>query len=770
MVRLGRFFVEVRGLVEGVGFRPFVYRIAKKLGLSGWVKNDSKGVYIQVEGEVENIEKFLEIIKNDYPRVAEVFEVKVREVEVLGEKEFRILPSTSSQDKLPVIPPDIAICSECRNELFDVENKRFYYPFINCTNCGPRFSIIRDVPYDRCNTSMNEFEMCYFCRDEYNDIENRRFHAQPVACFECGPYIELFDSDFNRISLDYPLPESDRKEYTKNVIEIVSELILQGNIVALKGIGGFQLVCRADDDIAVRNLRLRKKREEKPFAVMFRNLEDIKKYCFVSEKEERIITSYISPIVLLRKKSNIGISSFVSPRNPFLGCMLPYSPLHLLLMERVNVPIVCTSANLSDEPICIDNNEAFERLKGIADFFLIHNRKIVRHVDDSVVKVTPRGNEIIIRRARGFVPKPILLESKLPPTLAVGGHLKNTIAIGFDEFVIVSQHIGDLETFESIKAFEKTIQDFMKFYDFKPRYVVCDLHPDYISTQFAERFSQDMKVNLVKLQHHFAHVLSVIAENNIFDKDVIGVAWDGTGFGTDGEVWGSEFLFVSKGKFERLFHLLPIPLIGGEKAIKEVYRIGIGLLLSSDLRDEAYRIFGNEKNFKQIVEMYSKGLYVNSSGAGRLFDGVSAIIGISRYSSFEGQSAMELEFSLYSSENINEEYEYDLSGNLIDWRKIVLGIVEDLKRGLPNNFISLKFHKTVVRIILDCIFTISRIKNCNNVVLSGGVFQNSFILDSVVEKLRESSMNVFVNQKVPPNDGGISLGQVFYSHYLGSVR
>ena len=768
---VSRFFIEVKGLVEGVGFRPFVYRNAKKLGLKGWVKNDSKGVYIEIEGRLESIEKFLEILKGNYPKVAEVFSISATEVKVLGDRDFIILPSTVSEEKFPVIPPDIGICEECKEELFSPENKRFLYPFINCTNCGPRFSIVNDVPYDRFNTSMNEFKMCDFCEFEYNDIENRRFHAQPVACFECGPHIELFDATGNSVFSFYPQDEMSRRKYTKDLISVVSSLILQGSIIALKGIGGFQLVCRADDDSVVRTLRLRKRREEKPFAVMFRSLEDIKEFCFVSKKEEEIILSYVSPIVILRKKRSSGISEFVSPGNPFLGCMLPYSPLHLLLMEEVKVPIVCTSGNLSDEPICIDNGEAFDRLKNIADYFLVHNRKIVRHVDDSVIKVTPKGNEIIIRRARGFVPKPILLEgvfhsTSLPPTLAVGGHLKNTIALSFKNFVIVSQHIGDLETFESVKAFERSIRDFMKFYDVKPEYVVCDLHPDYVSTQFAESISKEIGANLIRLQHHFAHILSVMAENSIMDYDVIGVAWDGTGFGTDGEIWGSEFLFVSKGNFERMFHFLPIPLIGGEKAIKEVYRIGIGLLLSSNLEEEVIEFFGDVESFRYIVKMYNSNFYLKSCGAGRLFDGISSILGISRYSNFEGQAAMQLEFSLYSSESIQEEYEYSISGNTIDWRNIVLGVVNDIKKGLPKGVISLKFHRTMVKVIVDCVLRISKIKNCNNVVLSGGVFQNSFILDSTLEKLKGEGFRVFVNRKVPPNDGGISLGQAVYPYYF----
>lgn len=759
-----RVFIEVKGVVEGVGFRPFVYRSAKQFNLSGWVKNDSKGVYIEVEGEEKNVIEFLSVLKRDYPKAAEIFSIDYKYIEPKGEKEFRIKKSSHSKERFPVIPPDIAICEKCKKELFDENNKRFFYPFINCTDCGPRFSIIKDVPYDRVNTTMNEFEMCEFCESEYKDIINRRFHAQPVACFSCGPHLEIFDDSLKNLFDNY-LDEKNRREYTKLVIDKVVSLILEGNIVAIKGIGGFQLICRSDDDIVVKKLRERKRREEKPFALMFRDLEQIRRYCYVSNDEERLLTSYISPIVLLRKKENVSISDLVSPRNPFIGCMLPYSPLHLLIMSKLDIPIVCTSGNLSDEPICIDNDEAFYRLKGIADYFLVHNRKIVRHVDDSVVKVTPLGNQIIIRRARGFVPRPILVSKELPDTLAVGAHLKNTIAVSKRNYVILSQHIGDLETFESTKAFYRSIDDFIKFYQIRPKYVISDLHPDYISTQFAEEFSKKYSIPLIKVQHHYSHILSVMVENDIIENDVIGVSWDGTGYGIDGTIWGSEFLVVDKGLrsgFRRFFHFLPIPLIGVERAIKETYRIGIALLLSSSLRKECEDLFCKERNFEQIVKMFEKGVYVSSSGAGRLFDGVSSIIGISKYSSFEGQSAMELEFLLYNSAPTEDHYEFEFIDSVIDWRKIVFGIVEDLKRGVDKGKISMKFHNTMGMIIVEGVKRIFNETGIINVALSGGVFQNGYLLDFCLEHLEKLGFKVFYNRQIPPNDGGISLGQIGY--------
>ncbi|MEN2998807.1 MAG: carbamoyltransferase HypF [Brevinematia bacterium] len=762
-----RFLIEVKGLVEGVGFRPFVYRVAKKLGLGGWVKNDTKGVLIEVEGKESKIEEFLNTIKTLHPKASEILSIHISEIPSLGEKEFSILQSVKSKEKFPIIPPDIGICDKCREELLNRSDRRFLYPFINCTDCGPRFSIVEDVPYDRNNTSMKEFEMCPTCKEEYENIRSRRFHAQPIACFTCGPNISLLDANQSRVIERQDFSENGLRDYTRKTIIETSRLIFQGNIIALKGIGGFQLVCRADIDDVVRKLRTRKRREEKPFAVMFRRIKDIEDYCYISPKEREILSSYIAPIVLLRKKKNTKISELVAPRNPFLGCMLPYSPLHVLLMEEVKIPLVCTSGNISDEPICIDNDEALQRLMGIADYFLIHDRKIVRHVDDSVIRITPSGNSLLLRRARGFVPRPITLSRKLPNILAVGGHLKNTVAVSTDNYVILSQHIGDLETLESVKAFERSVNDLLRFYEIKPRYIVCDLHPDYYSTQFAEALSEKLEVPLLKVQHHLAHILSVTAENDSLGEKVIGVGWDGTGYGMDGEMWGSEFFLVSDGKFERVFHFLPIPLVGGEKAIREVYRIGIALLLLSSQLDEAERIFGNRSNFNQIVSMYKKGMYVKSCGAGRLFDGVSSILGISEHSNFEGQSAMELEFALYSSRESNVgEYEYEINGKTVDWRNIVIGIVKDLKDGVPRETISLKFHNTMVKIIEDCVSKIAKFSLCNKVALSGGVFQNSYILDTVIRRLEESGFSVMVNRKVPPNDGGISLGQVVYPLFI----
>jgi len=763
-----RYLIEVRGLVEGVGFRPFVYRTAVKYGLKGYVRNDSTGVFIEVEGKEKELNSFIQSLKDDKPRASEIHFINVKELEPLGYDNFKIEKSSESDEKLPVIPPDLGICEECKSELLSLNDKRYYYPFINCTDCGPRFSIVKDVPYDRINTSMSVFKMCEYCKNEYEDIMNRRFHAQPVACFDCGPIIELYNSNKERvIKLPENFSEESLRDYTKKVISTVQNLILEGRIVAIKGVGGFQIVCRADVDDVVLELRKRKRREEKPFALMFRDINEVRKYCHLGEREERLLTSYISPIVLLKKKDSVKISDYVSPRNPFLGCMVPYSPLHVLIMDGLDIPIVCTSANISDEPICIGNEEAFNRLDGIVDFYLLHNRDIVRHVDDSVLKITPKGNEILIRRARGFVPSPIVFDEELPDVLALGGHLKNTIAVSTKNYVILSQHIGDLETFESINAFNRSIDDFLRFYNIKPNYIVCDLHPDYISTKIGEELAEKLDVKLIKVQHHLSHTLSCMAENSIINEDVIGVAWDGTGYGFDGKIWGSEFFVIKGNEIKRTHHLLPIKLLGGEKAIKEVYRIGLSLLLDSSFSDSEVKEFFNEfvntGVINTLISMYKGGVYVESQGVGRLFDGVSSIVGISHKSTFEGQSAMELEFeSLLYDEEVNEVYGFKIVDGVIDWREMIKGIVEDLRKGVPRGYIGKKFHNTLVRIVEVVVKELSNFSGIRNVVLSGGVFQNSIILDKTLEVLESEGFNVFVHKKVPPNDGGISLGQIAY--------
>ncbi len=756
-----RYLFEVRGIVQGVGFRPFIYRIAKSIGVTGNTKNDSKCVYIEVQGEDYVISLFKKKLLDEYPKAGEIFEIVEKEIDViLGEKDFTILESSKADQTFPVIPPDIATCKDCIAEIFDRSQRRYLYPFTNCTNCGPRFSIVLDIPYDRCNTSMKDFEMCEECEREYKNVLDRRFHAQPIACPKCGPHILLLDANGNRL-VEF---QEDYCEYNWNVIEKLAELIKCGYIVALKGIGGFQLLCDATNEKAVLNLRSRKHREEKPFALMFKDLDHVKEYVYVSDIEEKWLTSYIAPIVILKVKNWGDISRNVSIRNPYLGVMLPYSPLHHILMRTIDIPVVCTSGNLSDEPICISNQEAFDRLRGIADYFLVHDRNIVRHVDDSVIKVTPEGREIIIRRARGFVPKPIQIKGSGLKILAVGGFLKNTVSVSVDENIITSQHIGDLETLESINAFRRVIQDLLRFFNVRPDFIGCDMHPDYVSTNVAQEISNENKIKLVKVQHHIAHVFSCLFENGIYKPErVLGIAWDGTGYGIDGKIWGSEFFYINGNDVERLYHILPINLAGGEKAIREVYRIGVALLLQTGFdSDLIFEVFSTQKYVKNIVSMLKNGLYVESSGMGRLFDGVSSLVGISNYSNFEGQSAMELEFSVDTTKRDFKSYSFDIRDGVIDWRPMVIEIVNDLRGKTSVGEISRKFHNTLVDIILSVVREQKERRDIQYVAISGGVFQNAYLLDRVITSLEKNNITVLYQRKFPPNDGGLSVGQIGY--------
>ena len=528
--------ITIHGAVQGVGFRPFIFRLASELNLKGFVLNSSAGVQIEAEGEKYILDSFVLRIEKEKPKAAIINSLEFSFLDETGFNKFEIVKSNDADEKTTLIVPDIAVCDDCLNELYDPNDRRYLYPFINCTNCGPRFSIINSLPYDRPNTSMYEFEMCDDCRKEYEDPANRRFHAQPVACPKCGPHIELWDSSGNLISKNH------------STINNAIEKIKEGKIIALKGIGGFQLIVDATDIKAVDELRIRKHREEKPFAVMFPNIESVKEICVVNDFEERLLLSPEAPIVLLKKHVNKDIEKIISPSvapgNPYLGVMLAYSPLHHLLLNELGKPIVATSANISEEPIIIDENEALNKLKNIADYYLVNNRKIVRHVDDSIVRVI-LGREMVLRRARGYAPLPIQNKINLNGNkiLAVGGHLKNTIALSVGNNIFSSQHIGDLSTQEAEKTFEDVINDFEKLYEVKTDNIVSDLHPDYISTKFAKTKNK----NLTQVQHHTAHIAACVAENQI-DDEVLGVSWDGTGYGTDGNIWGGNFSHIIKKK------------------------------------------------------------------------------------------------------------------------------------------------------------------------------------------------------------------------------
>jgi hydrogenase maturation protein HypF len=788
---ISRSKITIRGAVQGVGFRPFIYRLATELKLTGFVNNSPIGVLIEIEGDKSKLDEFILRIEKEKPSVSVITSMEFSFLDSKGYKSFEIQKSESHGEKTALILPDIAVCLDCLREMFEPSDRRFRYPFINCTNCGPRFSIIESIPYDRPNTSMKSFQMCEECRSEYENPTNRRFHAQPIACPECGPHVELWNETGKVIS-----------SHEEALLE-TAEKIREGKTVALKGLGGFQLIVDARNDDAVKRLRKKKHREEKPFALMFPDLESVKECCEVSKFEERLLCSLEAPIVLLKQLRSASaegggvgndepslhsiphtphsallsafsqqaphstlhtphseLSSYVAPDNPYLGVMLPYTPLHHLLIHELKFPIVATSGNLSEEPMCIDEKEALGRLKNFADYFLVHNRSIVRHADDSIVRVID-GREMVMRRARGYAPLPIQVmnSSVKEDVLAVGGHLKNTIALKVGSNVFISQHIGDLSTNEAFSTFNKVIDDFQNLYEGKVSKIVCDLHPDYLSTKYAVT----KKVKVEKVQHHFAHIASCRAENQIEGK-ALGVSWDGTGFGFDQTIWGGEFFLTDDTSYKHIGQFRKFRLPGGEAAIKEPRRCALGLLheiYGDKLFYDPYLFIkssfsGRELNL--LREMLKKNVNCpQSSSAGRLFDAVSSLLGIVQQSNYEGQAAMMLEFK--ADRNVQDFYPIKVDGVntfVFDWQPMIEFIITEVNSGAPSKNISAKFHNSLAELIVQ----ISKRVGEEKVVLSGGCFQNAMLVERTVKRLRENNFKVYLHQRVPPNDGGISLGQI----------
>lgn len=738
-----RLRITLRGAVQGVGFRPFVYRLATEMSLTGWVLNSSAGLVVEVEGSLETLSRFEQRLEQERPRASVV---TVRESAWLapeGSICFEILASDHDSGKTVNVLPDLATCTECREELFDPGNRRFEYPFTNCTNCGPRYTIVVDIPYDRPNTTMREFTLCPACREEYENPADRRFHAQPNACSVCGPHLN-------------------------GTVEDAAEALLQGEIVALKGIGGFQLLADARNADAVARLRQRKHREEKPFALMMPSLEIARSYCEISPAEVQLLESQAAPIVLLQPKPGTDLAKNVAHCSPYLGVMLPYSPLHHLLMQECRFPLIATSGNRSDEPIAIANEEAAVRLKNIADHFLMHNRPIVRACDDSVVRLS-RGRAAILRRARGYAPLGIHLAQSLPPVLAVGGHLKNTVAIGVGQDVFLSQHIGDLETLEARSAFEKAIADLCRLYSFKPEVVTCDLHPDYASTQWAE--SSGLPV--IRVQHHQAHVAACAAENNVKGA-YLGVSWDGTGYGLDGAIWGGEFFHVEGNCFERVAHLRSFGLPGGDAAVREGWRSAASLIFALDAELDAESVAAWKPENSKLAEpssdlspgnprleeakvryMLEHGInVVPTTSVGRLFDAIACITGVARRNHFEGQAAMLLENEIGP---LRTEEAYPLPDG--DWGPLILAVIADKRAGVPVPRIAARFHNALVEWILE----VAAHADTRKIVLSGGVFQNRYLTERAASLLESRGFEVYTHQQVPPNDGGIALGQAVIS-------
>jgi hydrogenase maturation protein HypF len=743
----------VRGAVQGVGFRPFVYRLARATDLRGWVLNSANGVFIEAEGERTRLDEFILRLEKEKPPRAIFQSFEFSFLEPAGYEDFVIRESDGRGEKSAFILPDIAPCADCLKEIFDPNDRRHFYPFTNCTNCGPRFSIIESLPYDRVNTSMKHFMMCNECEREYHDPVNRRFHAEPTACPKCGPRLALWNQAGDVLSDGQP------------ALVQAAKALREGKIVALKGVGGFQLVTDARNEGAVRRLRSRKYREEKPFAVMYPSIALVAADCQLSEAETRLLNSPEAPIVLLEKRAaQQTICGSVAPGNPNLGVMLPSSPLHHLLLRELDFPVVATSGNLNSEPICIDENEALARLSGIADLFLVHDRPIVRAVDDSIARII-LNREMILRRARGYAPLPIRATDDLPAVLAVGSHLKNTVAICKGGEIFLSQHIGDLETAEAMWAFRKVTADLQSLYDFKPDIVACDLHPEYLSTRHAKTFGKPV----FPVQHHYAHVLSCMAENEMRGS-ALGVAWDGTGFGPDGTIWGGEFLLVNDVEendagqnWSRYAHFRHFPLPGGESAIRCPARIAIGFLWPV-LGDEifAQKDFLPLRQFspvelRTIRQALNQGLNAPlTSSAGRLFDAVASLAGICQSASFEGQAAMALEFAI--NHQIDERYVFELAGHdpiVIDPNSMIAELLDDVHAGTSAGVMAAKFHNTMVAVIVE----IALRSGQANIVLSGGCFQNKYLLERTILQIRHAGLKPFWHQRVPTNDGGIALGQ-----------
>jgi len=738
------------GVVQGVGFRPFIYRLAVKNSLRGFVQNRPDGVLVEVQGSAAAIDSFLVGVRQELPPLADVTNISSKDIAIQLDDNFRIIESERRGDGDVHISPDIAICRDCLKELFDPLDRRYRFPFINCTNCGPRLTIIKAIPYDRINTSMACFPLCPQCQAEYENPADRRFHAEPNACPLCGPKIQLLDETGNKVNTDEP-------------IKMAIGLLKEGKILAIKGLGGFHLSVDAGSDEAVKRLRSRKFREEKPMAIMVRNLENVKRFANVNEEEEKLLSSPQRPIVLLKKKKGTTISEQVAPGVPNLGVMLPYTPLHYLLLEKDFAALVMTSANQIDEPICISNREAVTRLKEIADYFLIHNRDILVRCDDSIVMFAG-GKQQLLRRSRGFVPKPIVLRDSFPDVLALGPQLKATQCIVKGNFAFLSPHIGDMETPQARDFFQESLTLMKKITESNPEVIACDYHPAYYSTKVAEELTG---VKVVRVQHHHAHIVSCMAENKI-SGDVIGLAMDGTGYGLDGNAWGGEFLVVNETEFKRLGHLQYFVLPGGEKAIHEPWRIAASLLAlayGQSWPDMAAQLGILPPGLdSKVLDKIIKNK-INSpmtSGLGRLFDGVAAIIGLRKTVSFEGQAAMELEG--LSDQEAGDSFPFAILADgencfILDISSTIRAIVNNLLAGKSKKEISSSFHRTLAVAFAAMCERIREKTGIDRVCLSGGCFQNKILLKGSITQLESADFVVYHHKQVPTNDGGIALGQ-----------
>lgn len=753
--------IKVDGRVQGVGFRPFVFSLAKKYKISGFVGNNPEGVFIEAESSKENLNAFVDEIKNKYPPLAEVVSVDIREIPVIGENDFIIVKSSGKGVQNTDISPDASICPDCLAELQNPKDRRYGYPFINCTNCGPRYSITKDIPYDRTSTTMADFKMCDNCQAEYDNPLDRRFHAQPNACHVCGPRIWLSDSNGEEVSGD--------------TIKKATEWLKTGKTLAVKGLGGFHLVCNAFDDNAVQTLRARKKRRKKPFAIMALDINEARKLCYIEDNSEaeKQLLSWRRPIIISPLKENSGLSKFVSPATDNVGIMLPYTPLHYLIMEEMGGALVMTSANPSDEPLCSENDEALKRLSSMTDGFLFHNRNIYRRIDDSVAVSIDSKTVIPLRRSRGYVPEPLKLPVVIKkPLIAVGGEMKSTVCLLSNRGLVVSEHLGELSNPESYRNFITTIEQFKKVQNVYPSVIACDMHPSYPSSLYAEniRKTAHENIDVIKVQHHHAHVVSCMTENGITGR-VMGVALDGTGYGTDGNIWGGELLKADEKYFKRVAHLSSFPLVGGDVSAKETWRSAMGIfyaMYGDKWQEKSGHIFDNIDDIALKIISKRLSLGVLTSSMGRLIDGVAFIMGLCDKNTFEAESAMILE-SLAENAQKSEIYPYNIeekenSPVEINFFPMIEKIIKDILNNTPRSQISLSFHRTIADMFAKVSLREAKKAGINRVVLSGGCLANRFLHKYLLEYLEP--MECYTHKKYPCGDGGVSLGQAVIANSM----
>jgi len=760
--------IRVRGIVQGVGFRPTVYRLATERGLGGWVLNDAEGVLMEVEGPAAALDDFLRVLRAEPPPLARITAVESEDAQPCGETAFRIAPSEAGRRRA-LISPDMAVCDDCLRDMFDPADRRHRYPFINCTNCGPRYSIIRDIPYDRPNTTMARFTMCPACQAEYDDPADRRFHAQPNACPVCGPHLDLRDADGR------PVAEAEP-------VRAVRRALADGRIVAVKGLTGFHLACDARSDAAVADLRRRKGRDQKAFAMMAAAAGAVARRARLGDAARALLESIERPIVLLPKRAGHDLSPLVAPASPYFGFMLPYAPLHYLLFEDDFPPLVMTSGNLSEEPICRENDEALQRLAGIADLYLLHNRPIHTACDDSVVMVQ-RGRPMMLRRGRGYAPRPLLLPvAATEPVLAVGPELKSALCLARGEEAFVSQHVGDLKNALAARYFEATAERLERLLEITPAVIAHDLHPAYLSTRYARRRAREDGLRLVGVQHHHAHVASVMAEHGLAGE-VLGLAMDGTGYGPDGTVWGGEVLRVSPAAYVRLGHLRPVPLPGGDAAARHPVRTAWAMLLETFGPQEAERRRVGHlasrlaEDRAAWTEMVARGSAApRACGLGRLFDAVSVLAGVSAENTYEGQAAVELEAAAHAARDDAPAYPFTLAepagGDgpwVLDTRPMVRKVVADAEAGRGAAEISARFHAAAAEMLRAAARRAREETGLGRVCLSGGCFANGLLVERLAPALESDGFDVYAHRDVPPGDGGVALGQAYVAAARANV-